>query len=152
LEEEELMAFKRILVGVNGAAPAAAALRWAADNVAEGGEVIAVHASGAALIGQAAASAATGLGMFPNLKSRKEEALRALEGWCLPLQATGVRYRTVVSDTDPVRALLNTARMEQTDVIVIGHQCDSGFVHRLVQGLSDHLIDHARQPVVVVPS
>ena len=61
-------------------------------------------------------------------------------------------YRTVVSDTDPVRALLQTARREQADLIVIGHQCDSGFVHRLMQGLSDHLIDHAKLPVVVVPS
>jgi nucleotide-binding universal stress UspA family protein len=146
------MGFKRILVGLNGSAAAAAAMQWAIGAIEEGGEVIAVHASGAALIGQAAASAATGLGMFPNLKTRKEEARLMLEGWCLPLQEAGVNYRTVVSDTDPVHALLNTARKEQTDLIVIGHQCDSGFVHRLVQGLSDHLIDHAKQPVVVVPS
>jgi nucleotide-binding universal stress UspA family protein len=144
--------FNRILVGVNSSGAATAALRWAAGAVDEGGEIVAVHASGAALIGQAAASAATGLGMFPNLKGRKEEAGRALEGWCLPLQEAGVTYRTVVSDTDPVRALLQTARREQADLIVIGHQCDSGFVHRLVQGLSDHLIDHAKLPVVVVPS
>src|ERR671927_397255 len=98
------MGFKRILVGVNGTAAATAALRWAAEAVDEGGEIVAVHASGSALIGQAAASAATGLGMFPHQKGRKEEAKLALEGWCLPLQEAGVSYRTVVSDTDPVRA------------------------------------------------
>ena len=146
------MAFNRILVGVNGSAAAAAAVRWAADTVAEGGEVVAVHATGAALIGQAAVSAATGLGMFPDIKGRREEARRVLEGWCAPLQEAGVTYRTVVADTDPVRALLDTARREDADLIVIGHQCDSGLIHRLVQGLSDHLIDHAKQPVVVVPS
>jgi nucleotide-binding universal stress UspA family protein len=146
------MAFKRILVGVNGSESAAAAMRWAAGAVAEGGEVIAVHASGAALIGQAAASAATGLGMFPNAKGRKEEARQVLDEWCEPLRAAGVNLRTIVSDTDPVRALLNTAQREQADLIVIGHQGDSGFLHHLIQGLSDHLIDHAKQPVVVVPS
>jgi len=146
------MAFKRILVGVNGSAAATAAMRWAAEAVADGGEIVAVHASGAALIGQAAASAATGLGMFPNAKGRKEEARRALEGWCGPLEEAGVTYRTIVSDKDPVHALLDVAQKEETDLIVIGHQGDSGFLHRLVQGLSDHLIDHASQPVVVVPS
>lgn len=146
------MAFKRIVVGVNGSPAATAAMRWAVGAVAEGGEIVAVHASGAALIGQAAASAATGLGMFPNVGGRKEEARRALDGWCEPLREAGVSFRTVVSDTDPVRALLQTARREETDLIVIGHQGDSGFLHRLVQGLSDHLIDHAKVPVVVVPS
>jgi nucleotide-binding universal stress UspA family protein len=146
------MAFKRILVGVNGSAAAAAALRGAAEALADGGEIVAVHASGAALIGQAAASAATGLGMFPNVKGRKEEARRALDAWCTELEEAGVNYRTVVADTDPVHALLDVAQKEETDLIVIGHQGDSGFLHRLVQGLSDHLIDQARQPVVVVPS
>jgi nucleotide-binding universal stress UspA family protein len=120
--------------------------------VGPGGEVVAVHSRGTALIGQAAASAATGLGMFPHVAGRKEEARQSLEGWCEPLRESGVAYRLVVSDADPVRALLDQARREDADLIVIGHRNGSGFVHRLMQGLSDHLIDHAQRPVVVVPS
>jgi nucleotide-binding universal stress UspA family protein len=146
------MEFKRVLVGVDGSPAADAAARWAAGVVGEDGEVIAVHATGTALIGQAAASAATGLGMFPHTASRKEEAKRVLEQWCESFRDAGVKYRGVVADAEPVKALLDTARREDADLIVIGHRGESGFVHRLVQGLSDHLIDHAHRPVVVVPS
>jgi nucleotide-binding universal stress UspA family protein len=146
------MELKRVLVGVDGSAAAEAALRWAAEAVESGGEVVAVHSTGTALIGQAAASAATGLGMFPHLAGRTEETKRALDQWCAPLRDAGVAYRMEVSDADPVKALLQVARREDADLIVIGHRNGSGFVHRLVQGLSDHLIDHAQRPVVVVPS
>jgi nucleotide-binding universal stress UspA family protein len=67
------------------------------------------------------------------------------------LRGSDVAHRMIVSDADPVHALLDVAHRENVDLIVIGHQGNSGFVHRLVQGLSDHLIDHARRPVVVVP-
>ena len=146
------MELKRVLVGVDGSAAGQAAIRWAAEAVAPGGEVVAVHSTGTALIGQAALSAATGLGMFPHAADRKEEARRALEEWCAPLRTSGVAYRAVVSDAEAVRALLDNARREDADLIVIGHGNGSGFVHRLMQGLSDHLIDHTERPVVVVPS
>src|SRR2546421_13104989 len=113
---------KRVLVGVDGSAAAQAAMRWAAEAAGPGGEVVAVHSTGTALIGQAAASAATGLGMFPHVGNPKDEAKRAMEEWCAPLQAAGVEYRAVVSDADPVRALLDTARREDAGLLVIGHR------------------------------
>jgi len=61
------------------------------------------------------------------------------------------RGMTLVAKGDPVHEMLHTARKEDVDLIVIGHQADSGFVHRLFRGLSDNLLDHARRPVVVVP-
>ena len=146
------MELKRVLVGVDGSAAAQAAMRWAAEAVGSDGEVVAVHSTGTALIGQAAASAATGLGMFPHAAGRKAEAEQALEAWCAPLRDSGVGFRMVVTDADPVKALLDQARREDADLIVIGHRNGSGFVHRLMQGLSDHLIDHSQRPVVVVPS
>jgi len=146
------MELRRVLVGVDGSPASAAAARWAAQAVGDGGEVVVLYAIGTALIGQAARSAATGLGIFPHEKGGpKEEARRVLDQWCLPLRDSGVRYRTVVSDADPVRALIHHGRREDADLIVIGHQGDTGVLHRLVQGLSDHLIDHAKRPVVVVP-
>jgi nucleotide-binding universal stress UspA family protein len=146
------MELRRIIVGVDGSPAADAALRWATAAVVDGGEIVAVYATGTALIGQAAASAATGLGVFRDMKGRKEEAGRALEMWCAPLRASGVPYRAVVSDDEPVEALLGNARREEADLIVIGHHGATGFLNRLFQGLGDNLIEHARRPVVVVPS
>src|SRR5919205_676796 len=102
------MGIKRVLVGVDGSPASEAAARWAADLVGFDGEVIAVYATGTALIGQAAASAATGLGMFPHVPSRKEAGQKVLEQWCASFRDSGVAYRAVVADADPVRALLNT--------------------------------------------
>lgn len=147
------MGFKRVLVGVDGSPASAAAARWAAQATGDGGEVIVLHATGTALIGQAAASAATGLGIFPHVGgSRKEEARRMVDDWCRPLRESGAKLRTVVSDSEPVRALLEQAKRDDVDLIVIGHHGDTGVLHRLAQGLSDHLIDHAKRPVVVVPA
>jgi nucleotide-binding universal stress UspA family protein len=147
------MEMRKVLVGVDGGAAAAAALRWAAAAVRDsGGEVVAVHASDRVLVRQAADDAVNGLGMAASLRLWRERSGRALEEqWCEPLRQAGVRYRTVLVDGDPVHALLQTARKEDVDVIVIGHQGDSSLAHRLFRGLSDGLLDHARRPVVVVP-
>jgi nucleotide-binding universal stress UspA family protein len=145
------MELRRVLVGVDGKDAANAAIRWAAKAVSEGGELIVLHATGTALISQAARSAATGLGIFPHESNERRELQRMVDQWCLPLQEAGIGYRTVISTFDPVKALIDQARKEKVDLIVIGHQ-GTGVLHRLVQGLSDHLIDHAKVPVVVVPS
>ncbi len=146
------MELKRIVVGVDGSPAAAAALRWAADMVGDDGEIVAVHGTATALIAQAAASAATGLGVFPDLEGPREEAQRQLEGpWREPVRDAGVAYRAVALHADPVDALLGTARQEDADVIAVGHQGPTGFLQRLFRGVFEGLIDEARRPVVVVP-
>jgi nucleotide-binding universal stress UspA family protein len=143
---------KRIVVGVDGSPAAAAALCWAAHAVGDDGEIVAVHGTATALIAEAAASAATGLGVFPDLEGRREEAQRLLEGpWREPVGDTGVAYRAVVLDTDPVDALLETARREVADAIAVGHEGPTGFLQRLFRGVFEGLIDEASRPVVVVP-
>lgn len=146
------MDVRRVLVGVNGSLAASAALRWAAGAAGEDGEVVALHATGTTLITQATISAAAGVGMFRDAERAMDEARRALDEWCEPLRSAGVAYRTVVSDDKPVEALLDHARREEPDLIVIGHEGSTGFLDRLVQDLSDELLDEARRPVVVVPS
>lgn len=146
------MELKRMVVGVDGSPAAASALRWAADVVGDDGEILAVHGTATALIAQAAASAATGLGAFPELEGRRAEAQRMLEGrWREPLRDTGVAYRAVALDADPVDALLEIARQEDADAIVVGHQGPTGFLQRLFRGVCEGLIDEARRPVVVIP-
>jgi len=146
------MELSRILVGVDGSPAASAALRWAAAAVAGGGEVVALHATRPALIAQAAIAATTGLGVFRDSEGPEEDARRALDVWCEPLRAAGVPYRAVVADDEPVHALLDRARQEEVDVIVIGHDRSTGFVDRLFDHLDEDLLDRARRPVVIVPT
>lgn len=149
------MDLKRVVVGLDGSEASLAAARWAATAVAgSGGEVIAVHAAEPFPIGQQAAQAAgRGLGLFSSgVSSWKDDTRRALDGrWCEPLRVAGVRFRTVLDLGDPVRALLDTAQREDADLIVVGHRGETGFLHRLFGDLGEHLIDHSRRPVVVVP-
>jgi nucleotide-binding universal stress UspA family protein len=148
------MELNRVLVGIDGTPASAAAECWAADAVRDGGgEVIAVHVVGSPLVRQATEDVVNGLGMTRTrlLRDSAETGHLVEEEWCRPLRDARVRYRTVVARGDPVSELLHTARKEDVDLIVIGHQHDSSFVHRLFRGLSDDLLDHARRPVVVVP-
>jgi nucleotide-binding universal stress UspA family protein len=148
------MDLKRVLVGIDGSAASATAECFAANAVRDcGGEVIAVHVVGSPLVRQATEDVVNGLGMIQSRVRRLEaEAVRRLEEeWCQPLRDAEVSYRAVVAKGDPVHEILHIARKEDVDLIVIGHQHDSSFVHRLFRGLSDELLDHARRPVVVVP-
>lgn len=146
------MNLKRIVVGVDGSPASASALRWAADTVGDDGEILAVHGAATALIAQAAASAATGMGAFPELEGRKEEAQRMLEGpWREPVLDHGAAYRAVARDADPVDAMLETAREHDADAIVVGHQGPTGLLQRLFRGVLEGLVDEARRPVIVVP-
>jgi len=147
------MEVKRVVVGIDGSPAAAEAARWAADAVRDsGGEVIVVHGLGSAeLARQAAMSASRGLGFAPAGSPPPTRDHRIEDWWCQPLVEAGVAHRTVVSELDAVQALLDTARSEDADLIVIGHRCEGGFIHRLMRGLSDHLLDHAHRPIVVVP-
>jgi nucleotide-binding universal stress UspA family protein len=146
------MELKKIVVGVDGSPAAASALRWAAETVGDDGEILAVHGTATALIAQAAASAATGMGALPELEGRRAEGQRMLEGpWREPVNDTGVTYRAVAVDSDPVDAILEIARREEADAIVVGHQGPTGFLQRLFRGVCEGLIDEARRPVVVIP-
>ncbi len=148
------MELKKVLVGIDGSPTSTAAQCWAADAVRDcGGEVIAIHVVAAPLVAQATNDVVHGLGMTDSALERAlAESERLLEEqWCQPLRDAGVTYRTVSAKGDPVHELLHVARKEDVDVIVVGHQAESSFAHRLLRGNSDTLLDHARRPVVIVP-
>jgi nucleotide-binding universal stress UspA family protein len=145
---------KQVLVGLDDSEAAAAAARWAAEAVREsGGEVVAVHALDTSLTRQTVESFMRGLGMPPSdVHDWKAEIRHLLEHqWSEPLRDAGVPYRTMLVDGDPIHALLRAARDNAVDLIVVGHQGGTTFLHGLFRSLSDELIDHANRPVVVVP-
>ena len=148
------MPLKKILVGVDDSEAAAAAARWAAEAVREtGGEVVAVHCLDTSVVRLAVESVIRGLGVPPtDIVDWRDEIRLLLEAdWSQPLRDAGVPYRTMLVEGDPVRALLDTARDLDVDLIVVGHQGGTTFLHRLFSHVSEALLDHASRPVVVVP-
>ena len=151
------MVLNRVLVGLDDSEAAAAAARWAAEAVrGTGGEVIAVHGLDTSPPRQAVEGVLRGLGVPPrDVFDWKAEVREILEkDWCQPLRDAGVPYRAMLVEGDPVHALINTARDLDVDLIVVGHQGGTTFLHRLLGHLSDDLLllDNAPCPVVVVPS
>ncbi|MEW6475501.1 MAG: universal stress protein [Actinomycetota bacterium] len=148
------MQLKQVLVGLDDSAAAATAARWAAEAVREtGGEVVAVHCLDTSVVRLAVESVIRGLGVPPtDILNWKQEIRDLLEAdWAQPLRDAGVPYRTLLVEGDPVHALLDTARDLDVDLIVVGHQGGTTFLHRLFGHVSDELLDHASRPVVVVP-
>lgn len=148
------MELKQVLVGLDESEAAAAAARWAAEAVrGSGGEVVAVYGLDTSVPRLAADSLLSGLGVPPaDIHNWKEEIRHLLEDrWSQPLRDAGVPFRTMVVEGDPVHALLRAARDNDVDLIVVGHEGGTTFLHRLFKRLSDELIDHATRPVVVVP-
>ena len=148
------MELKQVLVGLDESEAAAAAARWAAEAVrGSGGEVVAVYGLDTSVPRLAADSLLSALGVPPaDVHNWKEEFRHLLEDrWSQPLRDAGVPFRTMVVEGDPVHALLRAARDNDVDLIVVGHEGGTTFLHRLFKRLSDELVDHATRPVVVVP-
>lgn len=137
---------RHIVIGLDGSAGSAAAARWCAQLArATGSEVTAVHGLGA--------MSELLLGIPPSsLRDWKEELRPALHQWCEPLREAGVPCREEVIDDDPVGALIHTAEEQHADLVVVGAQGHSGFLHRVLGGVSYKLAHHAGRPVVIVPS
>jgi nucleotide-binding universal stress UspA family protein len=140
------MAIKRIIVGVDGSAGSAKALSLTAElAAATGAEVVAVHAfEPLALVGKIEPPLD-----FVKIKHETEEILRT--EWCAPLAGADVPFRTVVVEEDPVHALVDTAKAEGGDLIVVGTR-GLGSVRGAVLGSVANKLPHkAHVPVVIVP-
>ncbi len=146
-----------VVVGTDGSAAAACAMRWSADLVqATGGEVVAVHALGLLSHMPTNGSPANGEGdrraAAPHTAAEHRTQIEAqLHRWCVPLQASGVAHRCFVSDGSPVLALLQAATDAAADLIVVGRRGSGGFPGLLLGSTSHELTAHAHLPVVVVP-
>ena len=118
--EPTMTAPSRILVGVDGSVHAEGALRWATDlGAALGAEVITVHALGM-----------LNLGARPSTPSHEhhEEVRGLLENeWTQALRSSGVSYRCLLVDGNPVLALMHVAEEQDAGLIVVGTRGAGGF-------------------------
>jgi nucleotide-binding universal stress UspA family protein len=142
----------RIVVGVDGSGRSMAALEWALEEARlRGCSVEAVmawqhpQAYGAANV--------VGLGMDPSLETEEvlatsaaAEAVRRA-GQNGAADAVPTTWEAV--EGHPAEVLVGTA--EDADLLVVGSRGHGGFVGMLLGSVSQHVLAHAKCPVVVVP-
>ncbi len=140
--EKRESSMERMIVGADGSAGAANAMRWAARLAARHGAEVVVMTS-----------------FVPSeseLPPRRVEALLAeqeamLERWSEAARVGEVPVRTVVERGDPREGILAVARREQADLVVVGRVGNSGGPGLLhIGSMVEWLAHHADLPVAVI--
>jgi nucleotide-binding universal stress UspA family protein len=150
--DETTSTHTRVVVGVDGSAGSIAALRWAAQEASLRG--VGVHVVMAWQRQRAYGFANVfGVGMDPTFdteeslaKEAVEEAMRLVEGAGRKREVS-MTWATV--EGHPAMALL--AVVEDGDILVVGSRGHGGFVGALLGSVTQHVVAHARCPVVVIP-
>jgi nucleotide-binding universal stress UspA family protein len=138
-----------IVVGVDGSDSSRAALHWAHDEAAHHGASLTV----------VTAWHLPTLPMSPPFGSMPEEgyqnqpknnALAMLERLAAELgtREPAVDVRTSVAEGNPAKVLID--RSEECDLLVVGSRGLEGFAGMLLGSVSQHVVAHAKCPVVVV--
>jgi nucleotide-binding universal stress UspA family protein len=139
-----LAKLERIVVGVDGSAGSAHAVRWCADLArATNAEVIAVHA----------VEPVVGWVPESDPRSWRRAAHQELESrWLAPLHEAGVAVRSRIVDTiHPVAALTRAVKDEAADLAVVGTRGIGGFLGLRLGSVPIQVVHHTQRPVVLVP-
>jgi nucleotide-binding universal stress UspA family protein len=142
----------RVVVGVDGSAGSIVALEWAAQEAGLRG--VAVHVVMAWQRQQTFGSANVfGVGMDPTFDTEESLAAAAAQMATRLVEDAGkegdvpMTWETV--EGHPATALLGV--VEDEDILVVGSRGHGGFVSALLGSVSQHVVTHARCPVVVIP-
>jgi len=135
-----------IVVGVDGSADSAAAVRFAAGVAAAlGAEVVSVHALG--LLDQLE----PGGPKVPTQPHREEIAAKVEGEWSAPLAEAGVAHRAVLHDGNPVDVVLQVVEEVGADLVVLGSRGIGGSPVQLLGSTSTQVAQQAPCPVTIVP-
>jgi nucleotide-binding universal stress UspA family protein len=139
----------RIVVGVDGSAPAEAALRWAlAEARLRGAVCEVVHVWSYPVVADIAGMAAAGVA-WPDLEADARRLLEEVIERVRP-EAAGVTVETRVAEGTAAGVLIEAAR--DADLLVVGSRGRGGFVGLLLGSVSQQVAHHAPCPVVIVPA
>lgn len=142
---------RRIVVGIDGSAGSAAALRWATRlALATDAEVFAIH------VIEPPRYDIRSLGL-PNTvlnEANWRETIRTeLEAtWCRPLVEAGVRDRVQVEEGRAGPCMAAIARRENADLIVTGRRGLTGMAEMVQGSVSYYVTHHAPCPVAIMPA
>jgi nucleotide-binding universal stress UspA family protein len=133
---------ERIVVGTDGSAGAANALRWAARLASRHGAEVVV------MTGFVPTESELPPGRVESLLAEQHERL---ESWSEAARLGELRVRTVVERGDPRPGILEVAEREHADLVVVGRVGTSGGPGLLrIGSMAEWLAHHADLPIAVV--
>lgn len=137
----------RILVGVDGSAQSAAALKWAMRLAkGMGSQITAVYAIHMPVYVAPEYGAA-----FPFDQQWRDDMEAEFENkWCKPLIASGIRYRTIMEEGRPASVIGAVAERESVDLIVVGRRGRGEVAELLLGSVSHELVLNSRRPILVI--
>ncbi len=142
-------AIKRILVGVDGSDPSAAALAWATTMArGMGSEIVAVHAIDYPID--------LSLGFGPPIAALHDPECRAdiertfEEEWCASLTQSGLSHRVMLEDGRPASVNHGVADSVDADVVVMGRRGRGEVAELLLGSVSHEVALHCRRPVLLI--
>jgi|ERR1022692_1904200 nucleotide-binding universal stress UspA family protein len=143
---------RRIVAGVDGSPSSLSALRWAIRQAGLTGTsvdaVIAWHYPDLAAAGGYGIAVA---GIEPSYDFRQIAEKTVTDAISSALSpGSDVRVRAQVIEDNPVRALLDASA--DADLLVVGSRGHGGFTEALLGSVSQHLVQHAPCPVVIIRS
>lgn len=132
-----------IVVGVDGSPSSRAALRWAVWQAKQvGGSITAVMAWNSPLVFD------WRVHFLEDLASASSSTLHQVVDEVVDDPTVHVHKEVVQSH--PARALLDTVRDLNANLLVLGNRGYSGFAEALLGSVSQHCVHHARCPTVIV--
>jgi nucleotide-binding universal stress UspA family protein len=143
-----MAAIQRILSAVDFSETSTAAARRALELArATGAELVFLHA-----LHEPAFSYADGAGyLTPDLIEQFElEMQRRLDAWAQSLAEPGLRMRTRVVHGAPQTALVDAAKDERADLIVLGTHGRTGLGHLLLGSVAERVVRTSPVPVLTV--
>jgi len=148
---DDAVAERRIVVGVDMSPAAEAALHWAVDYArAVGVEVVAVHAYEIPVYYADPYSASMPTMLEPEFRDGVRR--RFEEDWCAPLVTAGIPYRAVMADGDAPGVLIDVAERVSAELIVTGRRGLNMLGELVLGSVSHHLVHRSKRPVVLVPA
>lgn len=133
---------KHILVGTDGSAAAANAMRWASRLASRHGAEVIV------MTGFEPTESELPPGRLDGLLARQQQEL---DSWSEAAQLGDVTVRTVVEPGDPRPGILAVAEREHADLIVVGRvgrSAGPGLFH--IGSMAEWLAHHVERPVAVI--
>jgi nucleotide-binding universal stress UspA family protein len=142
-------AIKRILIGVDGSEPSAAALAWAITMASGMGcEIVAVYAIDYPVD--------LSLGFGPSASAHYDPEWRAdikrtfEEEWCASLKQSGLPYRVMLEDGRPASVIAGAADSVDADVVMMGRRGRGGVAELLLGSVSHEVALHCKRPVLLI--
>ena len=139
---------KKIVVGIDGSENGTRALRWAVEYArAVDGRVIAVTTWNISALAYGGAGFIAGIDPAEFERGAKASHDRSLAA----ADPGGVEVESRVLEGGAAQVLLDVARDERADLLVVGSRGHGGFTGLLLGSVSSTLAHHATCPLAIVP-